>query len=235
MSFITRESLIQSNVEKAIQQTFNINKGGPGGPAGPSCHLVDTGVEISGFAVVSQEARELNDIIKSMGCDYYGLYDFAPNGNWSVLNLNKIKVQWAVRCQQYRDNHGKIWNILPGSWASESEFQPDMLSEHVKVIITVPGRQLNCDKGYALVPYENYTTQRNIAEIVPNIRFDKKQLDCIHPRSMGTVSINRRGIYINRKYREKIEIVDLQDQEYPRVSKGRIDIYYKGKLLETVP
>jgi hypothetical protein len=224
---VNKDTLVQCNVEQAIQRTFNIKK--PNILPGKS--VIGSGVEISGFAVASQEARELNDIMRSEG-HHDGFYDFAPNCKWSVLNMNKIKVQWAARCSQVLIQN-QIWNIVAGSW-EEAVFIPDVLFDRIRVEIRPIGKDiLQSTVNYVLIPHATYHIQSDISNMIPQIRFGKKQLECVQPKSIATVSVNRQGLYVNRKYREKTRLVALPpDHTYPLIPSYQLDIYYDDQLLD---
>jgi hypothetical protein len=224
-----KESLLRSNIERAIQRTFNIRKLHDFGPAG----IVGQGVEISGAAVASQEAQELNSLLLELAMDLAEPYHFPPNGKWSVLNMNKIKVQWANRCQQTVDSSGKVWNIIPGSWIGDV-FSPDLLSRSVRVEIHPSAPPPSQKSSCILIPHHIYHIQSDINDLVPQVRFGKKQLECVNPKSIASISINRQGIYVNRKYRDKMELVRPADPlTYIKVDQYRLDIYYNDRILDS--
>lgn len=230
-----RESLTHVNVERAIQRTFNIKKRSllDNRERSFANAIVGSGVEIGGIAIASQEAQELNDILKTEGHTFR--YFFAPNGRWSVLNINKIKVQWASRVQQIRKD-ARYWNIVPGHWSQDGKvFYPDMLSEHVQVMIT-PTKAAQAQAqahGYILLPYKSYKICTDISDLVPKVRFDQWELECVQPKSLSTISVNRQGIYINRKYREKTEDA-VENACYMECPAYELSIYYQGQLIHMV-
>lgn len=240
-------SLLKFNIERAIQSTFNIKKthnfvdtAGVPKTLVPDVLVPDVIVpdafEISGIAVASQEAQELNNILFKEG-HLTGQYYFSPNGKWSVLYMNKIKIQWAERCKQTKDQNGKIWNIVPGSWQKDV-FLPDLQAHaHAhKVRVEIhPTVSQTPDTGTLniLIPHHIYKLQTDISNLVPQVRFDKKQLECVNPKSIANVSINRQGIYVNRKYRDKVDLVDLSDKKYTKVDHYRLNIYYNNQLIDS--
>jgi hypothetical protein len=237
------DSLTRSNIERAIQDSFKI-KGKSRTRDEDQTDVEEAGVEISGTATASQEVRELNDILRHEGFGPDKFLDFAPNGKWSVLNMNKIKVQWATRCQQTRID-GTVWNIVPGRWEG-SAFLPNMLSSMVKVKMTpstpVSGLGSEPGAGHVLIPHGICRTLTDIplrgggpspSTSIPQLRFLGKTLECVSPRSLMCTSVNRQGIYINRKYRDKIELVSPPEDRTAMLREYRLDIYYKDELLSS--
>jgi len=223
----------QFNIEQAIQRSFNIKK-----PSHPSCQSLGE-MEISGFAVASQEAHSLNDILKAEGhLDDVSPYYFAPNGKWSVINLPKIKIQWAARCRQVQvqdqDDNGCIWNVVSGHW-NDKIFIPDVLSPGVRVEIEPLEPPVSLDSKNILLPYTIYRSSEDISSLVPQVRFGSCLLECIRPLSLETVSINRQGIYINRKFRDKVELCDPKDLDTDMVciDKFTLRIFYGKQLLSS--
>jgi hypothetical protein len=204
MPSLTNRTLTQVNIEKAIQKTFNIKK------RHIFCEtVINNGVEISGIAIASQDAHELQEFAHIEGFKDL-LYDFVPNCKWSCLNLNKIKIQWDARSQQKQIN-GQLYNIISGAWDENKEFIAFALSKKIKVtIVPEPNLIPNIDTNikHILVPYHTYQKINDISDIVPSLKFGKIKLDCIDPKDLQLISINRQGIYINRKYRDKVDIIE---------------------------
>lgn len=196
----SEKQLCRLNIEKAIQRTFNIKKR----------HIFDetvinTGLEISGAALASQDAHELQEFAHSEGFKDI-VYNFVPNCRWSCINLNKIKVQWTERVQQV-EQFGRLYNVVPGKWM-DGTFYPDIVSRNVVVTICPdpgPGTAHPDGSGYALLPFHTYDVVEDISDLVPTLKFGRVTLECVQPRSLKSVSVNRQGIYINRKYRDKVE------------------------------
>lgn len=229
MSFINKDNLTQFNVEQAIQRSFNIKK---------SSNFIDTvlddGIEISGYAIASQETHTLNEILGTEGhLTDVSPYYFAPNGKWSVINFNKIKIIWADRCRQVQDDNGLIWNIVSGHWRNKT-FIPNVLSKGVHVefeSLDMTETEPEPSEHNALLPHIIYRSNQDISKLVPQVRFSNCLLECIRPLSLETVSINRQGIYINRKFRDKIDLCDYKN--IPRMAKFRLHIFYEKQLLSS--
>lgn len=196
--------VIQStNIEHAIQNTFNIKR--PNNLiTTQNKDISESGIEVSGLSIASQHASELNDVI--IGCNV-PLYHFVANGKWSCINFNKVKVNWKNSCTQTMVS-GITYNIIIGHWKNGSFF-PDMLDCKTIVKITprpVPEPEPE-SQTLILLPQQVYHTSHDIK--VPTIRFNKQELECIKPKNSYTISINRQGVYINRKYRNKTVMVEV--------------------------
>jgi len=227
MSF-NKDNLTQFNVEQAIQRSFNIKKS-----SNFIDNVSDDGIEISGYAIASQEAHTLNEIL---GAERHltdvSPYYFAPNGKWSVINFNKIKIKWTDRCRQVQDDNGLIWNIVSGHWRNKT-FIPNMLSKGVHIEFeSLDTLEPEPPDHNALLPHIIYRSNEDIGTLVPQVRFSNCLLECIRPLSLETVSINRQGIYINRKFRDKIDLCDYT-KNMPRMSRFRLHIYYENQLLSS--
>jgi len=229
MSIITKDTIMQHNIEQAIQRTFNIKS--------KRCTtrwsrgtLTETGIEIGGIAVASQNCHELTEHLRSEGHDY--IYDFVPNGKWSCINFTKIKLHWARRAQQTASGAGgATYNIIPGVWSNGS-FYPDLLSKDVEVEIKPTTTPTSSPSNYILLPVSVYRFHYDISNngCVPALRFGRCELQCITPLSLFTVSINRQGIYINRKFREKADLI-TETVDYPKVDQYELTIRYKGHVV----
>lgn len=218
----SEKHLCQHNIEKAIQGAFNIRKR----------HIFDdsiinTGLEISGTALASQDAHELQEFAHREGFKDI-VYDFVPNCKWSCINMNKIKVQWAKRIQQVERN-GKLYNIIPGKWDADI-FHPEMASNNIIVTIKPVKPIEPADPGYLMLPFHTYHVVEDITDLVPVLKFGRITLDCVQPRSLKSVSINRQGIYINRKYRDKVEHTDTVP-DCQCVDNYELTIYYGNNIL----
>jgi hypothetical protein len=229
MSFINKDNLTQFNIEQAIQRSFNIKK---------SSNIIDNvsndGIEISGYAIASQEAHTLNEILGTeRQLTDVSPYYFAPNGKWSVINFNKIKIRWADRCRQVQDDNGCIWNIVSGHWRDRI-FIPDVLSNGVHIefeSLDMTEPEPEPSDHSVLLPHTIYRSNEDISTVVPQVRFSNCLLECIRPLSLETISINRQGIYINRKFRDKIDLCDCKN--IPRMARFRLRILYGKQLLSS--
>ena len=164
-----------------------------------------------------------------------GLYYFAPHGKWSVINFNKIKVKWAKRCQQVKTDDG-IWTVLEGTW-KDQVFLPYLESDSIKVVIhplsqSQSQSQSQSPEGRLLVPYQSYHQVTDITAQVPQVRFERSLLECVNPKSIANISVNRQGIYVNRKYRDKIELSEgLATDQY--LKHYRMEIYHDDQLIDS--
>lgn len=199
MPIESEKHLCRLNIEKAIQRAFNIKKR----------HIFDetvinTGLEISGVALASQDAHELQEFAHSEGFKEV-VYDFVPNCRWSCINMNKIKVQWAERVQQ-AEQFGQLYNIIPGTW-KDGKFHPCVASRNVTVTVApCDGSVVHPDgPGHIMLPFYTHNVVENITDLVPTLKFGRVTLECVRPLSLKSVSVNRQGIYVNRKYRDKVE------------------------------
>lgn len=239
-------SLTQKNIERAIRRNFNIKPrpcSSTRSEKGTSIdHVIEDGVEISGLAIASQEASQLNEILKAEGHAYEPVYHFAPNGRWSLLNFNKIKVQWAEKCMQCEGSDGTdIFNIIKGKWKN-GIFIPYLLSPKVYAEIIPTDKDQFQEKtvrisssgedAEIMIPHKVYKVQQDLDDI--KVRFERKTLECVNPRSIMTISVNRQGIYINRKFREKVNMINSLDNISTVVNHYTLNIYYEGVLLQTV-
>lgn len=227
MSFINKDSLTQFNVEQAIQRSFNIKKS-----SNFIDSVLDDGIEISGYAIASQEAHTLNEIL---GTEKHltdvSPYYFAPNGKWSVINFNKIKIRWADQCRQVQDDNGLIWNMVYGHWRNKT-FIPNVSKGVYVEFESLDMLGSEPSDHNALLPHIIYRSNEDIGTLVPQVRFSNCLLECIRPLSLETISINRQGIYINRKFRDKIDLCDY-NKDIPRMSRFRLHIFYEKHLLSS--
>lgn len=199
---MTRDSLMQSNIERALQSTFNIR-----GHISNGLYTRKPGLEITGHAIASQDALELQELAREEGFKDV-MWHFVSNSRWSCINFTKIKALWSNRCQQVLVN-GVLYNILYGSWI-DKEYHVAAMAQDVKIVIK-PISVLNEHDALnetvpILIPHQTYYIVQDITSSVPALKFDKKQLECINPKNLLKISINRQGIYINRKFRDKIDV-----------------------------
>ena len=212
-----------SNIELAIQRAFNIKKY----PI-QEVRKEDNGLEVNGFAIASQNATELNEV--AIGY-HIPPYHFVANGKWSCINFNKIKVKWTEVCSQ-TDTPDGIYNILTGYWDSMS-FYPDVMNDKTVVKITptsthAHARTRTRTRTKIMVPLATSYASKVIK--VPKIRFNKNELESVEPKNISSVSVNRCGIYINRKYRDKTVMVDTPDDSL-KIDSYTMTIIYEDNVL----
>jgi hypothetical protein len=223
---------MQFNVERALQRSFHIRKP----PSLGDC-VLKTGLEITGLAVASQDALELQELAHSKGFKDIK-YDFVPNCKWSCINFNKLKVQWAMKCQQTTID-GKQYNILPGAWSEDGKiFNVDALSTNIDIVIqpilaSASDSDSDSDSSsYILLPFHTYQVTKDISTLMPALKFGKKQLECINPKDLQSISINRQGIYVNRRHRDKIDEVTLDSKSvYSVINAYNLCVYHNKSII----
>lgn len=187
------------------------------------------GFEASYISFASQEAHQLNEYIKYTDSDGPMVYHFAPHGKWSIISTPKIKAQWRDKCQQITDNDG-VWNAISGIYRSDG-FYPFMLDNDVCICIKL--HHSKSGPGVLLVPYQTYrlytVTPR---KYIPDISFKGEKLKCVDPCTYSMISINRQGVYINRKYRHKMDLEkEIQEQKNTHATDYELTIHYKDELV----
>lgn len=223
-------SLIQNNIEQALEHTFNMKRKKPF----HNGTVVNHGIEIRGYALASQDCHQLEEFAKSEGFDIK--IDFTPNRKWSCLNISKIKVQWSEKVKQISRN-GQIYNLIPGKWISEAEFIPDIISTNTRVVIKNTSTSTNPSPDDSrlpgnsiLIPFKAYQRTNDISHLVPTVKFGDQKMECYKPQDLQNISINRQGIYINRKYRDKVELTD-DNTEYMMVDTYDLTLHYLDNVL----
>lgn len=136
---------------------------------------------------------------------------FEPNTHWSYIRLPKIKLKWRENIKVPQVKVGlRDYNLINGTWMDDGKIILPVLENAsciIKPLYTVPVEQRNKN---ILIPYGEFNRTKIDRE--PSIKVDGHTLSCKYPLTHYCVSINRQGIYINRKYRDKTEYIALPEQ-----------------------
>lgn len=134
---------------------------------------------------------------------------FNPSSQWCYLLIPKFKIKWQGGKTLQVNIGNRIYNVLKGSW-KVNVFYPKMENnEHTIKIIPVSSSETTNDTTNAtvLIPYNTY--HYTDTYIDPEMKIDSKNFKCIYPYVHYGLSFNRQGIYLNRKFRDKIELCDI--------------------------
>jgi hypothetical protein len=191
-------SQVHNCIENALDKKFKLGKKLPEYPSE---------LEWFNFCLVTQDWDELNEFIFTNNLKIpesaRPVY-FNPQSKWSCLYLPKIKIRWK---ENYQVRLGcTMYNILEGEWLN-GYFIPKI----------APGNMLVKIKPYyidyklpnvVLIPVKSYCVSQNITEI-PTVTIADENLDCVYASMYCNVSFNRQGLYINRKFRDKVVEIDI--------------------------
>lgn len=217
-------SIMQSNIGQALRQTFNIKHS-----ESKDDRVCLEGLELDGIAIVSQDCNLLQDVAHNLGYGDRVLFNFVQHGRWSCINIDKVKTLWRQRLAQLSMGE-VIYNMVPGHW-TDGAFYADARSPDVEIIIRPEGLESPTTSDHVLLAYRVYRILTDIKPYVPAVRYEHQTLECVRPIDIKTVSINHKGIYINRKFREKIKIVPYSLSNPPIISDYRLCLVYRGEVV----
>lgn len=224
--------LLRNSIINGIQEAFKIKLKDKLDPKDHTS-ITESGFEANYTSFASQEAQQLNHYIKNIDPNGPMIYLFAPHGKWSVVIIPKIKAQWLNRCQHVTINKS-VMNVIPGMYKRDG-FYPYMSDTEVSVRIRHGnGHGHGLGPGVIMVPHQIYRIYNvTPSEHIPSVSFKGDVLQCVDPCTYSLVSINRQGIYINRKYRHKIDMQLEPKHEGPStvVTEYDLSIYYRGDLI----
>ena len=217
--------MLLTYIINAVNNRFNLSIAN-----GKCFNRHDDAIECYHYCLVTQDWDELNEFIymnELMIPDEKRPLYFTPQSNYGCLLLPKIKIRWAVRAKQIKLGQ-KLYNILEGTWNANGAFLPNLASTDVKVEITPyhgKGDTVLCST--VLIPFKNYTTCCTVSG-VPSFNIADDTVSCVHNTAYFNVSFNRQGMYINRKYREKVEqiVQSLLPDNYVIIEPGTIHVRF---------
>lgn len=164
-------------------------------------------------AVVTQEVDELNEFVYKLGLkltEPLMFMYFEPHSTLSYILLPKIKLHWQEKISQTRVD-GKVYNII-------TEYSYN--KKHNLIILgnldCVAYLQLQQGSDFEKIANGHVplliSTDPLISTIrdcePPRIRILRKKLKYAYPMIHFNVVINRQGIHVNRKHREKQDFID---------------------------
>jgi hypothetical protein len=131
--------------------------------------------------------------------------------------IPKIKIRWATRAKQIKI--GKImYNILEGSWDGQGAFVPHLAAQpaddkskikSLQIFPYHPTKSMS-ECSVILIPFKNYCcTQTDMA--APEVSIANEPLKCVYSAVHYNVNFNRQGLYVNRKYRDKMEAEQMPE------------------------
>lgn len=134
---------------------------------------------------------------------------FDPGAQWAYVRLPKLKLKWREKARQAKMGL-RDYNMLTVTWTEDGKIVlpvEDGTSCIIKPVYHVPREQRI---ETVLLPYGELC--RTVQDDDPGIKVSGHNFLCKYPLTHYSVSINRQGIYINRKYRDKMEYVELPEQ-----------------------
>uniref|UniRef100_A0A6C0J9Z7 Uncharacterized protein n=1 Tax=viral metagenome TaxID=1070528 RepID=A0A6C0J9Z7_9ZZZZ len=132
---------------------------------------------------------------------------FEPSAQWSYIRLPKLKIKWAKRINQVKIGL-RSYNVLHGTWDNGS-FYPDIESGSQKIEIIPINNNNISECNTVLIPY--YSIDKTIKDPELDITVSKQKFKCIYPSTHYNISFNRQGLYINKKYRDKQDIINITE------------------------
>ncbi len=141
---------MQRNINRAIEQTFNIR----GGDHGVSDCVRCPSISIDGYAVVSQDCNLLQDVVQKMGYSDTVLFNFVQHGRWSCINIDKIKVMLRLKQVEIAS---VVYNVVYGSW-KDGIFHVEGHERHAPQVRIRPedSSSINFADNYVLLPHTVY-------------------------------------------------------------------------------
>lgn len=130
---------------------------------------------------------------------------FDPDQFWSFIRIPKIKLKWKNEVEQVKIGV-KTYNILTGHW-HDGNFIPSMENGECVIIPSVRIAQEH-QVSTVLIPYGVDITYQDEP---PGPEFEIEDVTCKYGITYYNISINRYGIYINRKYREIQHLIQLSE------------------------
>jgi hypothetical protein len=168
--------------------------------------ILTEAVEWDHKCIVTQDWDELNEFIYVNELHMSAPLYFAPQSKWCCLVVPKIKIRWAFRAKQIKLGEN-LYNALEGVWDNGS-FIPNVASNDIvvklKVKVKVKVNHKPKTSTIALIPFKTYVAVNKI-ESPPTITVANERIKCVYAASCTVINFNRQGLYINRKYRDKID------------------------------
>jgi hypothetical protein len=144
----------------------------------------------------------LNEFIYLFGLNIESKFRnyYCPTTCWSYIRLPKIKIKWQNKISQVKIG-SRIYNVIPNcQWENNQCILPTTSNTICKV---EPLLHIKNILNTVLIPYDVFEFS------VKDEEFKTGDLTCKYPLTHYRISFNRKGIYINRKYRDNITIIDL--------------------------
>lgn len=212
-------SLIKKCIASSLKQTFNIKKS-----TEPTLFTVDNdNMYYSTVGYVSQDYDELRSHTKEP------VAEFVSNGRWGCVVHHKLKATWKHRVKQVKVDD-ILYNVVPGQWSDDSVFYPDIADPDVRIEITPLGS--GSGSNVVLLPHRVYDNSAPIPETdIPTLRIGGTELPCVHASTFCNLSVNRQGIYVNKKYRDKTDITSEVPVGATKLDRYIMKIWYADKEL----
>jgi hypothetical protein len=210
-------------ITQAIDRRFKFN-------AMPDTQAPDShpslNFEWSHQCLVTQDWDELNEFIYTNEInipEHKRPEYFDPHSKWSCMLLPKVKIRWFSRVKQVKILN-TLYNVIEGTWNASGEFCPKMSSdtadgEAVIKILPYFGVREPMVSTCVLIPFKDYSVTHLIREtaeeegksLLPTLTVADETLECVYAAMHFNISFNRQGLYINRKYRDKTEQINMLD------------------------
>jgi hypothetical protein len=127
---------------------------------------------------------------------------FDPHSQWCAVVIPKFKIRWRDRLHTIRlgilDYH-----IIPGI-CKGTKFYPYVEDDNWGLCIELP----ECHESpEAILVEAEKSIHINMSIPPPTVMVADHIMNCVYSRALLNVSINRQGFYVNRKYRNKVTMV----------------------------
>lgn len=161
--------------------------------------------EWGGICMATRDFDLLVEFMYSFGIKYRITY-FNPDSSWGYITLPKIKLCWE-NTSRYITLGKTLYVELPGKTVTDELFEPRMLDDRTKVTIrsNVPLKS----STRILVPATDMIFSIEKKSDSPDI----KDLKCSLALEYYRVNLNKRGIYVNRKYRDTGNSIDFKEAD----------------------
>lgn len=195
-------SLAHKYIMNSLNTRFNLNL--KTGLERPLQLASSSDLDWSYLCMVTQDWDELNEFIYSNELTLSPPIYFNPQSKWGGLFLPKIKLKWTNRAKQVSIGC-QIYNVFQGTWDSGT-FTINGTSMAIS-----PYFPSEIESNIVLIPLKTY----KVTNIIPGtdlpLKIGNETLECVYAAMHCAVNFNRQGLYINRKFRDKIELVQLSE------------------------
>ena len=157
-------------------------------------------LEWSHICLVTQDWDELNEFIYKNELSMTPPLYFSPQSNWGCILLPKIKFKWTTRAKQVEIGC-QLYNVLEGVWDDSGAFIIDKTLKIYPYFPSIVGHSVNT----ILIPFKTYTSTNIIPGTELPLKIGGETLECVYAGMHCSVNFNRQGLYINRKFRDKVE------------------------------
>lgn len=201
-------SILRKFILEEIKRSFNLSANGSNSQIVPAFEDLD----VWGYhGLVTQDIDDIHEFIYklnlSIGVDV-SLNYFSPQGKLAYFFLPKIKLHWKEKVQQVRVGT-ELYNIISDfKWDDKYQmFKIENLDVKMKMKCKESSQPKTINIKALLVPCKLYT--RTIVDNdAPKVKILNKKMQYEYSYLHFEFIMNRQGIYVNRKYRDKYDIVD---------------------------